>query len=41
MSRAKNLEMGHVIQTTPIWGTVGHHKANTSQGQPVYKIRSL
>ena len=29
---------GHVTLTTPTWGTVSYHKANTLRGQFVYKI---
>jgi len=31
-------EITHVTLTTPTQRTVSHHKANTSNGQPVYKI---
>jgi len=36
----KKLDMGHVILTTPTWGTVSHQsgRPNTSHGQLVYKI---
>jgi len=27
-----NVEMGHMALTTPTWGTVSHHKANTHVG---------
>jgi len=37
----QNVEIINVILTTPTPGTVSHHKANTSHGQPVYKIWSL
>jgi len=37
----KNLEMGHVILTTSIWGTFSQSKANTLHGQLVYKIWCL
>jgi len=30
---AKNVEIGYVTMTTPNWGIVRHHKANTSRGQ--------
>jgi len=29
----KNVEISHVTMTTPNWGIVRHHKANTSRGQ--------
>jgi len=32
------LQMGHVIPTTPSWGTVIHQKANTYHVQLVYRI---
>jgi len=37
----KNVEMGHVTMTTPNWGIVRHHQANTSCGQQEYEILSL
>jgi len=38
--QVQNLEIIHVTLTTPNQGTVSHHKANTSYGQPTYKIGS-
>ena len=38
MAWAQNVEMGHVTLTMPTWGTISHHKANTSRGQLVYEI---
>jgi len=29
----KNVEIGHVTLTTPTWGIISRHKANTSRGQ--------
>jgi len=36
--KVQNEEMTHVTLTTPTQWTVSHHKANTSNGQPIYKI---
>jgi len=37
-SGPKNVEIGHVTLTTPTWGIIRHHKANTSRSQLVYEI---
>jgi len=36
--KVQNVEITNVTLTTSTQGTVSHHKANTSHGQPVYKI---
>jgi len=36
----KNVKVGHVTLTTPTWGTISHHMANTSRGQLVDQINS-
>jgi len=38
---ALKFKIGHVTTNIPIWGTVCCHDANTSYGQPVYKIWSV
>jgi len=38
---ALKFKTGHVTANTTTWGMVCHPEANTSYGQPVYKIWSL